>query len=193
MRSATSNRAFLGRAVAYLLDQGITQFLDLGSGIPAGGNVHEAVQRRDLGARVAYVDYDEVAVAHSRVLLRDNPLATMIEADLRRPDEVLSRPEIRNLIDFDKPVGLVTLGVVHFVAEDHEARDLVDRYRRALPRGSFLALSHFTADHKLQEMASVFDGFDLVEPGVVSAPDWRPRPDEAQTASTAIYAIVGRL
>ncbi|MGC9665350.1 SAM-dependent methyltransferase [Planosporangium sp. 12N6] len=194
-RIAASNRAFLRRAVRYLVDQGITQFLDLGSGIPTAGNVHEIAQQADPRCRVVYVDYDTVAVAHSRFILDGNDRAAIVNADLCQPDTVLDAPAVRRLLDFSRPVGLLTVAIFHFVSDDNSPRDLLASYREALPSGSYLALSHLTADQMPTEMDAVvtamrhsrnpmyfrsypevvalFDGFELVEPGVVSAPQWR--------------------
>ncbi|HEX3648361.1 MAG TPA: SAM-dependent methyltransferase, partial [Pseudonocardiaceae bacterium] len=187
---AASNRAFLNRAVRYLVDQGITQFLDLGSGIPTVGNVHEVAQQANPDCRVVYVDYDPVAVAHSQLMLRDNDRATVIDADLAQPDQVLDSPALRRLIDFDEPVGLLMVAVFHFVPDEKNPADIVAKYRSVLPAGSYLALSHLTADQMPGESDAVveamrnsrdpmyfrsyakivplFDGFDLVSPGVVT-------------------------
>ncbi|MEV6644511.1 SAM-dependent methyltransferase [Amycolatopsis sp. NPDC051371] len=211
---AASNRAFLRRAVRYIITQGITQFLDLGSGIPTVGNVHEVAQNADPGCRVVYVDYDEVAVAHSHVILEDNPNATVITADLRRPQAVLTSPAVQTMLDFSRPIGLLIVAVFHFVPDDLRPRDIVADYRAALPPGSLLALSHLTADHAPQAMAAVtdamkhsrdpmyfrphaevvalFDGLELVEPGVVSAPLWRPESGIRDIAPDDVYAGVGR-
>ncbi|HWE90784.1 MAG TPA: SAM-dependent methyltransferase [Pseudonocardiaceae bacterium] len=210
---ARSNRAFLGRAVRYMIDAGIPQFLDLGSGIPTVGNVHEVAQKADASSRVVYVDHEPVAVAHSELMLRGNDLATVIQADLCRPDDVLASPEVRRLIDFSQPVGLLMVAVFHFVPDQRNPAEIVAKYRDALPSGSLIALSHLTADQFPGEMAAVveamrnsrdpmyfrgyadvaplFDGLDLVPPGLVSAPAWRPEPD-TDTGQEGVYAGVGR-
>ncbi|WP_371827505.1 SAM-dependent methyltransferase [Amycolatopsis sp. WQ 127309] len=211
---AASNRAFLRRAVRYMLDRGITQFLDLGSGIPTVGNVHEVAQALDPACRVVYVDYDEVAVAHSRLILEGNRDAVVVEADLCRPRTVLADPDVRALLDFDRPIGLLMVAVFHFVPDDLRPAEIVADYRAALPPGSFVALSHLTADHAPREMAAVadamrhsrdpmyfrpysdvaalFDGLELVEPGVVSAPLWHPEPGIRDAEPDDVYAGVGR-
>lgn len=213
-RVAASNRAFLRRAVRYMIDQGVTQFLDLGSGIPTVGNVHEVAQALDPACRVVYVDYDEVAVAHSRLILEGNRDAVVVEADLCRPRTVLSDPDVRALLDFDRPIGLLMVAVFHFVPDDLRPAEIVADYRAALPPGSFVALSHLTADHAPREMAAVadamrhsrdpmyfrphsevaalFDGLELVEPGVVSAPLWHPEPGIRDAEPDDVYAGVGR-
>lgn len=193
---AASNRAFLHRAVRYMIDRGITQFIDLGSGIPTGGNVHEVAQQAEPDARVVYVDNDEVAVAHSQLLLEGNENAAVVMADLTQPGSVLKGAEITRLIDFDRPVGLLLVAVLHFIPDEKDPAGIVGTYRDAVPPGSLVALSHLTADFRPDEMAdvveamrnsrdpmyfrsyaefdAVFDGLEVVEPGVVSAPKWHP-------------------
>ncbi|WP_173134772.1 SAM-dependent methyltransferase [Kibdelosporangium persicum] len=211
---AASNRAFMGRAVRYMIGQGITQFLDLGSGIPTVGNVHEVAQKVNPDARVVYVDYDEVAVSHSELMLGANDNATIVRADLCVPDEVLAAPELRRLLDFDRPLGLLMVAVFHFVADERNPSAIIARYREHLAPGSLFALSHLTADHAPDQMAGVveamknsrdpmyfrpydevaalFDGFDLVEPGVVSAPKWHPEIGVQIDPVEGVYAGVGR-
>jgi len=140
------NRAFLRRAVHHLAaEAGIRQFIDLGSGLPTQGNVHEIAQAAAPEARVVYVDNDPMVVTHSRALLAgDNTVA--IEADLRRPEEVLEHPEVRELIDLGRPVALLLLAILHFLGDDEDPYGVVARYRDALPSGSHLAISHGTTD-----------------------------------------------
>jgi hypothetical protein len=209
---AGSNRAFLRRAVLYMIEQGITQFLDLGSGIPTVGNVHEVAQRTEPDSRVVYVDYDGVAVAHSELMLAGNPNAKVINADLTQPETVLS--SLPQLLDFSKPIGLLMVAVFHFVPDSKKPLDLLAAYRDALPSGSLLALSHLTADHAPEQMSAVaaamqhsrdpmyfrpydevvglFDGFELVDPGVVTAPRWHPEPGLAEIGPDEVYVGVGR-
>ncbi|RSM55176.1 hypothetical protein DMH03_33915 [Amycolatopsis sp. WAC 01376] len=211
---AASNRAFLRRAVRYMVEQGITQFLDLGSGIPTVGNVHEIAQDVNPGCRVVYVDYDKVAVAHSRLILDGNPNATVVDADLCRPETVLNSASVRASLDFDRPIGLLMVAVFHFIPDSLHPAEIVTRYRDALPAGSLVALSHLTADHAPREMAAVtdamknsrdpmyfrpydevvalFDGLELIDPGVVSAPLWRPEPGLRDIEPDDVYAGVGR-
>lgn len=193
---AGSNRAFLRRAVLYMIEQGITQFLDLGSGIPTVGNVHEVAQQADPACRVVYVDYDDVAVAHSQLLLKGNETVTIVAADFTQPDTVLTAPAVTRMLDLNQPIGLLMVAVLHFVPDEKDPRGIVARYRDALPPDSLVVLSHLTADQKPNEMAAVveamkkskdpmyfrsydefsamFEGLQLVEPSVVSAPQWRP-------------------
>lgn len=194
---ARLNRAFLRRVVLELVDAGVRQFLDLGSGIPTVGNVHEIAQQADPEARVVYVDYEPVAVAHSELILRGNDRVGVVQADLRDPDSILTSPTTRRLLDLDQPLGLLMVCVVHFVPDDADPMGLIGRFRDALAPGSYLGLSHLTADSGATEMdalvevmrgsrdpihprsktqiAEMFTGFELLDPGVVSVADWRPR------------------
>lgn len=210
---ASSNRAFLSRAVRHLVARGIKQFLDLGSGIPTVGNVHEVAQRADPDCRVVYVDYDPVAVAHSELMLRDNDHAAVVDADLTQAERVLDSPEVRRLIDFTEPVGLLTVAIFHFISDEKQPLDILRKYRSVLPPGSYLALSHLTADQMPAESAAVveamresrdpmyfrsypevlamFEGFELVPPGVVAASRWHG--DQGDTSDQeGVYAGVGR-
>jgi hypothetical protein len=210
---ASSNRAFLTRAVRYLVEHGITQFLDLGSGIPTAGNVHEVAQSINPDSRVVYVDYDPVAVAHSELMLRGNANAVVIDADLCQPERVLDAPEVHRYIDFDQPVGLLMVAIFHFVSDEKRPLDILEKYRSAMPGGSYLALSHLTADQMPAESAAVveamkhsrdpmyfrsytevvdmFDGFELVAPGVVSASRWHNEAGDT-SGQEGVYVGVGR-
>jgi S-adenosyl methyltransferase len=140
------NRAFLARVVRFLTrEAGIRQFIDLGSGLPTQGNVHEIAQVIAPDARVVYVDNDAMVVTHSRALLAgDNTLA--IQADLREPDSILGHPEVRELIDFHQPIALLLMAILHFIPDDEEPLGIVARFREGLPAGSYLAISHGTRD-----------------------------------------------
>jgi hypothetical protein len=211
------NRAFLRRAVRYLGEQGIDQFLDIGSGIPTAGNVHEIAQSANPDARVVYVDNEPVAVAHSELLLEDTPNTAVIKADLRDPDSVLRHETTRRLLDFRRPIGLLTVAVYHFIPDSDRPAELAAAYRDALPSGSYLALSHGTEDslgeqirqimalyknsqnpvttRTRAEVAALFDGFELVEPGLVFTPLWRPESPEdvgENPEESSVYAAVGR-
>ncbi len=202
---ARANRAFLGRAVRWLVDAGIRQFLDIGSGLPTVGNVHEIAQAVAPDARVVYVDIDPMAVAESLEMLRGNELASAIRGDLRDPKAILDHPTVRRLLDFQQPVGLLLVSVLHFVPDDAQAYDVVPQLVAALPPGSYLVVSHAAAeafDHLYQrltnkddvyrqrtptpgtsrtrsEVERFFTGLELVEPGVVRIGEWRPDPDES--------------
>ncbi|XUL93581.1 SAM-dependent methyltransferase [Streptomyces galilaeus] len=215
---ARANRDFLGRAVRFLVASGVRQFIDLGSGIPTQGNVHEVAQAAGPGARVVYVDNDPVAVAHSTSLLADNPDADIVDADIRRPAEVLSAPQVRKLIDFEQPVAVLMITILHFITPAEDPAGIVAEFRDALPDGSWLALSHATNQDRPDTAAAVgqlyrskatspvtarshdeilglFDGFDLVEPGLAYVPLWRPDPADEIPENPSeywVYAGVGR-
>jgi hypothetical protein len=212
---ARLNRAFLRRAVLLMMDRGIRQFLDLGSGIPTVGNVHEIAQKADAEARVVYVDFEDVAVAHSELILEGDPRATIIQEDMTRPEAVLRSARDSGLIDFSEPVGILTAGVFHFVPPEADPNAIVAAYRDAVPAGSYLAVSQFTQDLQPEEMAGIvevmkksqnpmfprtkseieelFRGFELVEPGIVPTPLWRPEGTNTDNPDKAgIYAAVGR-
>jgi O-methyltransferase involved in polyketide biosynthesis len=215
---ARANRAFLGRAVRHLVEAGVRQFIDLGSGIPTQGNVHEVAQAVSPEARVVYVDSDPVAVAHSTTLLAGNPDADIVDADIRRPADVLASPQVRKLIDFEQPVAVLMNAILHFVTPQENPAGIVAAYRDALPDGSWLALTHATnqdrpdtaaAVSKLyrsratspvsvrshDEILELFAGFDLVDPGLVHVPLWRPDPDDRIPDNPSeywVYAGVGR-
>jgi O-methyltransferase involved in polyketide biosynthesis len=213
--AARANRAFLGRAVRFLVEAGIRQFLDIGSGVPTQGNVHEVARSVDPESRVVYVDIDPVAIAHSRSILDGDDKATVIEGDLREPDAILGHPEVARLIDFERPVGLLMVGLLHFV-DVEDPSDLVGRLAGALVPGSYLAITHATFDgqsasavaaiQKLftramspvrhrgyDEIHKFFDGFDLVEPGLVFSPLWRPDgPAPFEPERSWGYGGVGR-
>jgi S-adenosyl methyltransferase len=217
------NRAFLRRAVGFLTEEaGVRQFIDLGSGLPTHGNVHEIAQAIAPDARVVYVDNDAMVVTHSRALLADDNTIT-VQADLREPDAILGHPEVRKLIDFDRPVALLLLAILHFVPDDQDPHGIVARFRDLLPAGSYLALSHSTRDvpvrpdmtpaemtemgtkvQRLYQMTTTlivprtrtqverfFDGFDLVDPGLVEIQRWRP-DRQSSLLPGGFYGGVGR-
>ena len=194
---ARANRDFLGRAVRFLCGAGIRQFLDIGSGIPTQGNVHEAAQAADPQARVVYADIDPVAIAHSQVILAENPNAGAIQADLRDPAAILADDTTRRLLDFRQPAGLLLVSVLPFLPDADDPWRTVAVLRDALAPGSYLAVCHATSEGRpatTQAMDKVyrgsvqaggtirsradiqrfFDGFSLVEPGLVNVPLWRP-------------------
>lgn len=218
-RVMQANRAFLRRAVAFLAEQGIDQFLDLGSGIPTVGNVHEVAQQANPAARVVYVDVDPVAVAHADLILRGNPRAAAIEADIRWPDRIFSHPTTKRLIDFDRPLAVLLCYLLHFLSDDAEAERTVASLRADLSSGSYLVISHGTAEfaqpdvyrqgqrvyartsHPLhlrprEQVARYFDGLEMVPPGLVLVPLWRPETDEDlwldQPERSVTYAGIGR-
>jgi len=198
--AALANRAFLGRAVRYFAEQGIDQFIDIGSGIPTQGNVHEIAHAVRPDARVVYVDIDPLAVAQSLDLLAEDDRATAVRGDLREPDAILANPELRRMLDLSRPVGLLLFAVLHFVPDDELAYGVVERLQRELVSGSHFAASHGATEtvpppeqaqsmeraydqrtmtgagkpRTREEFARFFTGWDVVEPGLVWVPQWRP-------------------
>jgi S-adenosyl methyltransferase len=201
--AARENRAFLGRAVRFLVaEAGIRQFLDIGTGLPSANNVHEVAQGLVPSCRVVYVDNDPIVLAHARALLTSSPegKTAYIHADLREPEKILDDPVTRRTLDFSQPIGLMLVAVLHFVPDSDGPRRIVDTLLGALPSGSYLAATHATSeflpDHgaaaariyhergipfqfrvadELSELA--FRGLEMVEPGVVSVCEWRPDGD----------------
>lgn len=212
---ARANRAFLRRAVRFLAREGIDQFLDIGSGIPTEGNVHEIAQRANPGARVAYVDVDPVAIAHSKAILEGNHNAGIVDADLRVPEKILAHEAVGRLVDFSRPVGLILMVVLHFVSDEQDPGQVLATLRDALAPGSYLVLGHATRDGKPAaanaaekvynrsvatklhlrthgEILSLFDGFELLEPGLVYAPMWRPAsPEDVPSEPKEFGTLVG--
>jgi hypothetical protein len=210
---ARDNRAFHGRAVRFLAGEaGIEQFLDIGSGMPAEENTHEIAQRFSSASRVAYLDIDPVVLCHARAVLAHEFTSIARAGDLRNPREFLEDPALRDFIDFGRPVAVLLLAVVHFI-EDRHARDAVDILMRELPRGSYLVISHASGDQataeeiasiteiyekmgspmylrSLDEITSLFDGLEMVPPGVVDVGEWRNLAYEP--ARIVIYAGVAR-
>ena len=196
--AARINRAFLARAVRFMIGQGVRQFLDVGSGIPTVGNVHEIAQHGDPACRVVYVDRDPIAVAHSELMLTGNENAAVVEADMREPESILDHPTTRRLLNFDEPVGLLFLLVLHWIPDDAGPAALVARYRAALSPASHLAITHMTDDLQTDkitavadvvgrsrgagqvfprtrtEIADLFGDFAVLPPGLVPTGAWRP-------------------
>ncbi|WP_318200070.1 SAM-dependent methyltransferase [Streptomyces sp. SCL15-4] len=214
-----ANRAFMRRAVRFAAGEGITQFLDIGSGIPTFGNVHEVAQAAVPGARVVYVDHDPVAVAHSEAVLAGNDDADVIAADLRKPREILSSPRLERLIDLKRPVALLLVAILHFVDDADDPYGAVAELREALAPGSLLILTHASYEgiplpaeraegavdvykdirnplimRSREEIARFFEGYDMVEPGLVQMPHWRPdsAPEDEDPYAFSGFAGVGR-
>jgi hypothetical protein len=213
---ARMNRAFLQRAVRELARSGIDQFLDLGSGIPTVGNVHEIAQRINPEAKVVYVDNEAVAVAHSALILEDNPHAGVLNADVQDLDQVLGDEVTTRLLDFSRPVAVIMCTIIHFVPDADDPDAVVRAYKDAVVPGSCLALSHATS-YSRQDVESVraaysqtanpvtartkdqiarfFDGLEMLEPGLVFTPQWRPdHPSDVgdDPENSGLYAGVGR-
>ena len=216
---ALANREFLGRAVRFLTaEAGIRQFIDIGTGIPSAGNVHEVAGRAAPDARVVYVDNDPIVNVHANALLTGSGTNGIVLADLRDPAAVLAHPQLRELIDFTKPVALLLVAILHFIKDEEDPAGIVAALRDALPDGSYLALSHGTLDfhppgdadqaaagyrnataplllRARERVLPFFDGFDLLEPGLIQAPLWRPdgkRPRPKDLEKLGIYVGVGR-
>lgn len=193
-----ANRTFLGRVVRFLAKEaGITQFIDLGTGLPTQQNVHQVAQAVNPTAKVVYVDNDAVVLAHARAMLAGDANTTVAGADLRNPAQVLSNPELLRLISMDQPTALLMIAVLHFVGHEENAPAIIAQFRDALAPGSYLAISLGTTDgvdpakiadaqrvyrsataqltyRSRAQIEDLFDGFELVQPGLVRLPDWRP-------------------
>ena len=196
------NRRFLGRAVRYLAEQGIDQFLDIGTGIPSAPNVHQVAQQVNPRSRIVYVDNDPIVLAHARALLTSHPdgRTDYIDADLRDVDSILGSAALRDTLDLSRPVGLLLIAIMHFVGDEHDPWGIAERLLAELPAGSYLALTHLTSDFRPEAWEHVvevyrrqgvtmrvrpkadierfFTGLELVEPGVQVLPAWRPELGE---------------
>jgi S-adenosyl methyltransferase len=209
---AVENRMFLGRAVLYLAEQGIGQFLDIGTGIPAPGNTHEVAQSVLPSARTVYVDNDPIVLAHARALLTG--ANAYLDADLREPGSILERAG--DTLDFTRPIGLVLGAVLHFIRDDEDPRGIIDRLVGALPKGSYVVASHATWEYQTPEavealtaanrdgrfvprtgaqLAGLLDGLEFVAPGLVSVAHWRagdepqPRPAIEDVSCNGVVAL----
>ncbi|MEU6641957.1 SAM-dependent methyltransferase [Saccharomonospora sp. NPDC046836] len=211
---ARVGREFLGRGVQYLARQGVTQFLDLGSGVPTVGNVHEIADSVNPDSRCVYVDNEPVAVAHSRVLLErqgDLTRHAVLHGDLRNVEEIWERAMDTGVLNPTQPIGLIVCGVLYFFGPDDDPHGIVARYRELLPAGSYFLASHLTFDggpadgedkreevrkqynqssaplfiRTREEFTRFFDGYELVDPGVVWIPQWRT--DERESPATAEF------
>lgn len=211
--SVQANRAFLQRAVRYVVGAGVRQILDIGTGLPTSPNIHETAQQAAPDVRVAYVDNDPIVKAHADALLSQAGETSIMLADLRDPQAIVDHPDVRRIIDFDEPVALFLVAVLHFVTDAEKPEGIVTTLRDALPAGSFLVLSHATGDladrreaqavynkasatmnlRSHAEVERFFDGFDLVEPGLVQVPFWRPdTPPPARSEEVGFYGGVAR-
>ncbi|HEU5158643.1 MAG TPA: SAM-dependent methyltransferase [Streptosporangiaceae bacterium] len=213
-----SNRAFLRRAVRYLAaEAGIRQFIDIGSGLPTQGNVHEIAQAIDPETRVVYVDYDPVVLAHGRALLA-NDFTSVIMADLREPESILEHPALRRAIDFDRPVALLLLSILHHINDEDDPASIMATLRAAVPPGSHLAISHlhnpgserpddaelakigeeiFQKSYgvgrwrSVTEIRSFFGDWALLPPGLVPTSEWRPDPADDHAKYLTHYFVLG--
>jgi len=214
--SARASRAFLRRVVRFLTaEAGIRQFLDIGTGLPSGENVHQVAQSLAPDARIVYADNDPIVLAHAYALLKGNPEGAVayLDADVRDPEKILGAAA--QTLDFTKPVGLLLLGILHNVGDQYDPRGIVRKLVQAIPAGSYLAISHLTADiypevadfaaalnerqldaplvlRDHAQVSSFFEGLDLVEPGVVQISRWRPQTELESEAAAGLWGGVAR-
>ncbi|MEV6752594.1 SAM-dependent methyltransferase [Streptomyces sp. NPDC051214] len=213
--AARQNRAFMNRATAWLAAEGVDQFLDIGTGIPTAPNLHQIVQRAVPSARVVYTDNDPIVLAHAEALLVSSPegMTDYIQADVREPLEILGHA--RGLLDFDRPIALSLIALMHFLPDDQDPYGIVRTLVDALPSGSHLVLSHASSDifpelaaqvtaeyakggiklgfRDRAEVARFFDGLDLVDPGLVTATEWFRGDARPEAEDSGIYAAVARV
>jgi hypothetical protein len=212
---ARLNRAALGRAVRSMADRGVSQFLDLGSGLPTAANTHQIAQAVNPAARVVYVDNDPSVSVHGQALLTGDDSTVVVLADVREPGQLLARPEIAGFLDFGRPIGLILNAVIHHLNDDEDPHGIVARYREALAPGSYLQLTHFCDEspealansqvltrslgrgkvRSRTEIARFFDGLELIPPGLVFLPWWRPDapvPSPAPPGSMLMLVGVGK-
>jgi SAM-dependent methyltransferase len=211
-----ANRAFVGRSVRWLVEAGVRQFLDIGSGIPTLGNVHEVAQALAPESKVMYVDIDPVAVAHSKAILTGNRRADVIQADMRVPADIVGDDDVTRLLDFSQPVAVLLNAVLHFVPDSDDPAGIVAELKDALVSGGYLVVTHGTEiPDRMAETADVRElyrstptsvhlrgpdqvreflaGLELVEPGIVEVGDWHPDPDALdEEKPPGILAVVGR-
>jgi hypothetical protein len=214
--AARANREFLARAVRFLAGRGIRQFIDIGTGIPTSPNTHEVAHSVSPEIRVAYVDNDPIVATHAGAKLIGSGNTGFFLGDVRDPRSILEHPTIGKLIDFGRPVGLMLVAVLHFVKDEEDPAGIVATLRDALPAGSHLVLSHATADFHAgslpevfkiydkatatlntrphREVLALFDGFDILEPGLVQVPVWRPDgdPSPEEVRRVGFYGAVAR-
>jgi hypothetical protein len=210
---AVDNRRCMARAVhAMVSEYGIDQFLDLGSGLPTADNAHQVAQRVHPRARVFYVDSDPIVLAHGRELLAGDELTTLIQADIREPERILANLELRALLDFTRPIGVIASAVLHHIEDAENPAGIISAFRDAVPAGSFLFVSHFRSlgdpesaalEDVMREafgrgvwrtdaqIAEYFAGTALVEPGIVPCAQWRPAADPGQLSGYQQLIVAG--
>ncbi|WP_371494397.1 SAM-dependent methyltransferase [Kitasatospora sp. NBC_00374] len=210
--AARINRRFMHRSTRLLARLGLAQFLDVGTGIPTSPNLHEVVQGERPEARVVYTDNDPIVLAHARALLQSHPLGrtAYVQSDVTDPAALLKAPELLDTLDLDRPVALSLNALLHFVPDERGAHEIVEHFKATLPSGSTLAISHATPDfdpagiarvtdtyraagtavqaRTRAEIARFFDGWELLDPGIVPAHRWQPDDEERAAASTDIEA-----
>jgi len=212
------NRAFLRRAVTLLADTGVSQFLDIGTGIPTADNTHQVAQARSPKARVVYVDNDPIVLAHARALLTSTPegATAYIDADLRDPDRIINDPDLARTLDLTQPVGLMLVAILHFILDSEDPAGILRRLASAMPSGSYVVITHATADfmspdqreelaranaqsrtpsalRSHEELAHLLDGLELLPPGIVPLAEWRaehePQPRPPAEHIAALAAV----
>ncbi|MFF0370673.1 SAM-dependent methyltransferase [Micromonospora sp. NPDC005087] len=219
--AAVENRMFLQRAVRFLAQEGVRQFLDIGTGIPTADNTHEVAQAIDPSARVVYVDNDPIVLAHARALLNSTTegRTAYLDADLREPDKILTHPDLRTTLDLSQPVALMLVAILHFIRDDEDPKGILDRLVAALPAGSYVVASHVTWEYmpptvtakleasnhdgrfrarRTEQFAELLAGMELVDPGIVSVARWRaddapqPRPSVQDVSVNGAVARILR-
>jgi hypothetical protein len=210
---AADNRRCLVRAVDFMArDLGVTQFLDLGSGLPTADNVHQVAQRGNLTARVVYVDNDPIVLAHGRALLAENEFTAVVKGDVRQPEEILSAKETNALIDFRRPVGIIASAILHHIVDEEDPLGIIRAFRDAVAAGSYLFISHFRTlgdpdSAALEEVmfqafgrgawrtdtqiAQYFQGAVLLVPGIVPCAQWRPEADPGELSAYQKLVVAG--
>jgi O-methyltransferase involved in polyketide biosynthesis len=216
---ALESRKFLGRAVRFLADEGIRQFIDIGCGLPTRNNAHEVAQATAPDSRVVYVDIDPVVVSHASAILAGDVQTGVIQADMREPDRLLAHPGLRRLIDLDQPVAVLLLSALNAIPEDETAQHVVEHLRDAIVPGSWMVISHPVSDDRAEatealaslfqdrkiikgsrrrtnlrtraEVEPYFEGLKIAAPGITRVPDWRPASGESGVAATMDWTVVG--
>ena len=209
-------REYLRRAVRFLAEAGIRQFIDIGTGLPTQENTHEVAQKTAPDARVAYIDNDPIVLTHARVLMadQDHGRTVFIHADAREPGKLLADPALTDVIDFTQPVAVLLIGILHFMPDSDDPGKLIRTLLDAVPAGSYLAISHGTPDYAPEmggavqaayqassmpcrvrtaaEVMALLDGVELVDPGLVLLAEWRPDGPVPANRQEITYAAVGR-
>lgn len=209
------NRRFLQRAVRFMAEAGIRQFIDIGTGLPTQGNVHEIAQDIEPDARVLYVDNDPVVVSHAQALLVKAPTVVAINRDLRDPQQIIQHPAFQALIDLDKPLAVLLVAILHFIPDDDDPYGIVEELKAAMPAGSYLAISHATGDNVPAEVTDqvrevydranapaaprtragimrFFEGLEMIEPRLVNVNAWSTRSTGLVSSRAIFLAGAGR-
>jgi O-methyltransferase involved in polyketide biosynthesis len=208
-----AQREVLGRVVRYLVGEaGLRQLLDIGSGLPTADNVHEIAQRTDPATRVVYLDNDPIVLSHAEALLADDKATFVVDGDLRDPAGILANPDVRKYLDWERPIGLLMCGILQYILDEEHPDEVVATLYDALPSGSYVFIHHLLASEDpaavtlqeqmrsglgraqfrtMDEVRDLFDGLELVEPGLVLVPDWRPEPPTVRGHPVLEMACVG--